>query len=68
MKHEQIAETKMSHSVLGLDEAEIGPFILRCVKERSLSKLVANLNNDILNGTSTERDSAEKALGRMGFL
>lgn len=68
MKHETISETKISHSVMGLDEGEIAPFVRKCVKERSLSAVIANLNNDLLFGTQTEQDDARTALQRIGFL
>lgn len=68
MKHEMISETKVSQNVLGLPESEIAPFVSRCVKERSLSSVVADLNNDLLFGTQTEREDAKKALQRIGFL
>lgn len=68
MKHETISETKISHSVLSLDDNDITRFVRRCVKERSLSKIVADLNNDLLFGTQTERENAKEALHRIGFL
>ncbi|MGZ2256476.1 hypothetical protein ACVC7O_04170 [Roseobacter sp. A03A-229] len=68
MKHETISETKMSQGVLGLDENDVAPFVRRCIKERSLSRVVTTLNNDLLFGTQTERDDAKKALDRLGFL
>lgn len=68
MKHETISETKMSQSVLGLDENDVAPFVRGCIKERSLSRVVTTLNNDLLFGTQTERDDAKKALDRLGFL
>lgn len=68
MKHETIPETKVSHSVLNLGDGDVAPFVRKCVKERSLSKIVANLNNDLLYGTQTERVNAREALGRIGFL
>lgn len=68
MKHETISETKISHNVMGLDDGEIAPFVRKCVKERSLSTVITNLNNDLLFGTQTERDDARSALQRIGFL
>ncbi len=68
MKHETILETNMSHSILGLSENDVAAFVRRCVKERSLSRLVAALNKDLMFGTQTERDDAKEALHRLGFL
>ncbi|WP_195819858.1 hypothetical protein [Roseobacter sp. MH60115] len=67
MKHETISESKMSRNVMGLDDGEIAPFVRKCVKERSLSRVVTSLNNDLLFGTQTERDDARIALQRIGF-
>lgn len=68
MKHGTVSETKMSHDVLNLDDGDVASFVRRCVKERSLSKVVADLNHDLLSGTRTERENAEQALHRIGFL
>lgn len=68
MKHAFISEDKVSHSVLSLGETEVGPFITRCLKERSLSTVISSLNNDVLYGTPSERAFAERALGRIGFV
>ncbi len=68
MKHETISETKVAHSVLGLDDNDIASFVRRCMKDRSLSKLVSSLNDELLFGTTSERDDAKRALNRLGFL
>ena len=68
MKHEIVSETDMAHDVLGLDDGEIAPFVRKCLKDRSLSSLVSHLNNDLLFGTPAERESAEVALRRIGFI
>ncbi|MFK7880355.1 hypothetical protein [Roseobacter sp.] len=68
MKHAGINDQKTSLNVLELEDSEISRFIEQRIKKRSLSKLVTKLNNDILYGTSTERENAEKALDRLGLL
>ncbi|MCV3270761.1 hypothetical protein [Roseobacter sinensis] len=68
MKYETITETKVAHSVLGLDEKDVAAFVWDRVKDRSLSKLMADLNRDMLSGTERERQDAERALSRLGFL
>lgn len=68
MKHDSISETKMSHTVTKLTEDEIAQFVRKCVKDRSLSAVVSDLNKDLLFGTQAEREDAKTALQRIGFI
>ena len=68
MKHQRIANTLTSQHVLSINKADLPPFIGECIRERSLSRLVSNLNREVLEGTDTEKAEARKALALIGFL
>lgn len=63
-----VTETTFRENVLSLDDGDVAAFVRKCVKERSLSRVVGHLNNDVLFGTHQERREAEEALNRLGFL
>lgn len=52
--------------ILGQDA--VIEFVNNCVRERSLSKIMVRLNQELLNGTTTERAEDRKALKRLGFI
>lgn len=68
MKEHSVAEAKMSSAVLTLKKAEVAPFVEKSLRERSLSKVVAELNKDLLFGDQSEREEAFKALKHIGFV
>jgi hypothetical protein len=68
MKEHSAAEAKMSSAVLSLETADVAPFVEKSLRERSLSKVVADLNRDLLFGDRTEREEAVKALKHIGFM
>ncbi|GFE50814.1 hypothetical protein So717_25670 [Roseobacter cerasinus] len=68
MVQDSLTETSFRKNVLNLEEGDIAAFVRKCVKDRSLSKVVGHLNNDMLFGTHKERREAEEALHRLGFL
>ncbi len=68
MKHQQVFETQASQYILSIKPADVPPFIGRCVKDRTLSTLVAHLNQDMLDGTPKQQNEARKALELIGFI
>lgn len=68
MKHHAIHDTPSSVHVLNLASTDVAPFVRKCVKERSLSSLVRDLNHDVLFGTEEQRETARRALKHIGFL
>lgn len=57
-----------AQTVLSLDDAEIPSFVRRCLKDRSLSWLIAQQNEALFSGTKDERDEAHKALTHTGVI
>lgn len=68
MKEHAVAEAKTSSAVLSLKKADVAPFVEKSLRERSLSKVVADLNKELLFGDRTERDAALQALKHIGFV
>ncbi|QJF52516.1 hypothetical protein [Roseobacter ponti] len=68
MKHHQAFDTQASQHILSIEPGDVPPFIGRCLKERTLSTLVAHLNHDVLDGTPKEQDDARRALELIGFI
>ena len=68
MKEHAVAEAKTSSAVLRLKKADVVPFVEKSLRERSLSKVVADLNKELLFGDRTERDAALQALKHIGFV
>ena len=68
MQHHVNHDIPVSVHVLGLDPSDVPPFVRRCVRERSLSGLVKNLNNELLFGTADQREEARRDLKHIGFL
>jgi hypothetical protein len=50
MKEHSVAEANTSSAVLSLKKADVAPFVEKSLRERSLSKVVAELNKDLLFG------------------
>lgn len=68
MKHGYVTESSVSFTVMNLGQSDVPTFVSDCVRERSLSKVIATLNHELLHGTPAERAEARKALKRLGFL
>lgn len=50
------------------DLAEAANFVSDRLRKRELSRIVRDLNADVLTGTPAQRDAAFQALERMGFV
>ncbi|MEM1351742.1 MAG: hypothetical protein AAGF27_05330 [Pseudomonadota bacterium] len=68
MRHHTISETPAAALVLNMKSSEVAPFVRQCVRERSLSVLVKQLNHDLIFGTTQQREEAQQALRCIGFL
>ncbi len=68
MKHETAYELPTATNILSLESAEMPGFVQECLRTRSLSWVVAELNKSILSGPEEERDEARKALEHLGFI
>lgn len=68
MKHLNSYDVSTATNVLSLDPVEIPLFVRRCVKDRSLSFVVTELNKALLSGTADEREEAHGALRHLGFI
>lgn len=68
MKHSAMFSGSTAANVLSIEEAGVSPFLHRCVKDRSLSTLVSDLNYSLLFGSADEKDMARKALKHLGFI
>lgn len=68
MKHHVISDTPTAALVLNIKPSDIPPFVRKCVRERSLSALVRQLNNDLEFGSTTQKEEARRALRHIGFL
>ncbi|MEE4188589.1 MAG: hypothetical protein V2I76_09120 [Roseobacter sp.] len=68
MKYDTISETPAAVHVLNINPSDVAPFVRKCVRERSLSVLVKDLNHALLFGTETQRKDAKAALQHIGFL
>lgn len=62
-----IHEQSVAYSVLILGQDDVTEFVTNYLRERSLSKILARLNQVLLNGTMTGRADAQKALKTVGF-
>jgi len=68
MKHHAISDTPTSVHVLSLAPSDVPMFVRNCVRDRSLSALVKDLNNDLMFGTEGQKEEARRALKHIGFL
>lgn len=68
MKQDGILKAPTSAHVMGLETVDAVTFVRTCVKERSLSTVMKELNDYVLHGTAEERRTAERALKHLGFL
>lgn len=67
MKDTQGAITSVSQQILGIQRGGAAAFVRQKIQDRALHDTVAELNNDVLFGTAEERESARRALSRLGF-
>lgn len=68
MNHAYIDEQTAAFTVMNLGQGEVTQFVADCLRQRSLSKVIARLNHELLNGSAAEREEAQNALNRLGFL
>lgn len=68
MKHYTLNDVSPAAGVLVLEQADVPPFVRKCVEDRSLSTLVSELNDALLFGTAEQKDEAGRALNHLGFL
>ncbi len=68
MKHDTNYTVSTATNVLALDAGDVAVFVRNCVQERSLSSVIAELNNAILFGDTEEERQARKALQHLGFI
>ncbi len=68
MKQDVINDTPSAARVLSMKPSDVPPFVRQCLRERSLSVLIRDLNRDLLFGTETQRTDARLALSQLGFL
>jgi len=68
MKHHVFSEIQTAAHVLTLKQSDIVPFLRKCVRERSLSALVKQLNDDLAFGTPEQQQQANRALLHIGFI
>lgn len=68
MKHHAILAKPASVNVLDLAPSDVPLFVRNCVKDRSLSSLVKDLNNDLMFGNEDQKQEARRALTHIGFL
>lgn len=68
MKHETTYDVRSSANVLSVQPIEVASFLRECVKNRSLSWLIGDLNRSVLSGDQDEREEARKALEHLGFI
>jgi hypothetical protein len=64
----EIVNDDVAAKVLQMTDADITQFVRICIKDRALSSVVATLNRSVLQGAECDRQNAEKALTRLGFL
>lgn len=68
MTLDQTHEISTAADVLALSPADVAQFVRDCVRNRSLSVMVSDLNHTVLHGTSEEREEARRALKHLGFV
>lgn len=68
MKHHVIGDIPAATQVLTIQARDVAPFVQKCVRERSLSVLVKQLNYDIAFGTPEQKQEAQQALRHIGFI
>jgi len=56
-----------AHDILSLRDETIPSFILSHAQDRTLSRIMRKLNEDMLKGDSAARDMAARAIARLGF-
>ena len=68
MNHGTSCSLSTASQVLALDAEEVAPFVRNCLFDRSLSWVVSELNNTVLNGAAHEKEQAQWALVHLGFI
>ncbi len=68
MAVEQNDEIRTASDVLSLDAADVAQFVRTCVRNRSLSLVVSDLNHAALHGVAEEQEEARQALKHLGFV
>lgn len=68
MKHHVIDGTPAASQVLNIKASDVVPFVRKCVRERSLSVLIKQLNDDLAFGTPEQKQEARRALQHIGFI
>lgn len=68
MKHQTIRKTPTAASVLDMKPSEVAPFVRKCLRERRLSDIVKDLNNDVVFGAPEQSNKARRALKHIGFI
>lgn len=66
--HRTVVDMTTASNVLALSELEAAKFVRKCLRDRSLSVVVADLNKELLYGTPREQEDASKALRHIGFM
>jgi hypothetical protein len=61
-------EIKTASDVLSLNSADVAQFVRACVRNRSLSLVVSDLNRVALHGAAVEQEEARLALKHLGFV
>ncbi|MFK7744528.1 MAG: hypothetical protein AB8B47_05710 [Roseobacter sp.] len=67
MAHFGFTDPDTAQAVLALNNDEVAGFVQQCVRNRSLSKIVNELNRAALSGAPRESQRATKALHHLGF-
>ncbi|PWK59287.1 hypothetical protein [Roseicyclus mahoneyensis] len=57
-----------SNDILSIAPDAVGDFIMQHASEKTLSRLVKGLNEDLLEGDETASAMAERALGHLGLM
>lgn len=60
-------DVSTASNLLSLSETDVAQFIRQCVRNRSLSAVMTELNDAVLFGSREESDRARRALEHIGF-
>ena len=68
MTDREIVDVQTASTLLALNQKDVSQFVRTCVRNRSLSSVVSDLNRDLLFGTEEESEKARRALRHIGFI
>lgn len=68
MKHSTLSDRTTAFAVTNMGSEDVPAFLSDCLRKKRLSKIVIDLNHELLFGTPKERSDAQEALTKLGFV